>query len=103
MLKSGLTIKFIEKGQALPDSFLCLNEEAVQAMAGLVDAQGRPYTPGSVSLDGTTDLLILLCGAEPAGVMSCEVKEDYKTIPLQMLSAGENFRIIPARSAAKSA
>jgi ribosomal protein S18 acetylase RimI-like enzyme len=45
-------------------------------MTGLVDAQGRPYTPAEVGLDGAMDLLILLCGNEPVGVMSCEVRED---------------------------
>ncbi len=51
-------------------------EEAVQSMAGLVDAQGMPYTPAVAGLDGTMDLLFLLSGDEPVGVMSCEVKED---------------------------
>lgn len=76
MRQPELTITFVEKGKALPDGFLSLVEEAGQAPAGLTDMQGMPYTPGSAGLDGSMDLLSLLCGGEPAGVMSCEIKED---------------------------
>ena len=67
---------FVEKGQVLPDGFPRLIEDAGQAMAGLVDAHGQPYTSPQSGLDGTMDLIFLLCDGEPAGVMSCEVKED---------------------------
>jgi ribosomal protein S18 acetylase RimI-like enzyme len=76
MPKSGLTLTFVEKGKALPDGFQCLIDGAEQAMAGLVDVRGRPYTAGSAGLDGTMDLIFLLCDDVPAGVMSCELKED---------------------------
>lgn len=60
----------------MPAGFSPPIEEAVRAMAGLADAQGQPYTPAATGLDGAMDLLFLMCGEEPAGVMSCEIKED---------------------------
>ena len=76
MRQSGLTITFVEKSKASPDGFLSLVEEAGQAMAGLIDGQGKPYTPDGAGIDGSMGLFFLLCGGEPAGVMSGEVKED---------------------------
>ncbi|HEY3272389.1 MAG TPA: GNAT family N-acetyltransferase [Methanocella sp.] len=76
MQQPVLTLAFFEKGKALPHGFQRIIDEAGQAMAGLIDAQGKPYSPGESGLDGTMDLIFLLCDREIAGVMSFEVKED---------------------------
>jgi ribosomal protein S18 acetylase RimI-like enzyme len=71
-----LTITYVKKGNALPDAFLRLIEEAGHALAGFTDLQGMPYTATNAGLDGARDLVFLLGGGEPAGVMSCETMED---------------------------
>lgn len=76
MQPTGLSLIFIKKGALVPETFSPVIEEARQSIAGLSDEHGKPYSPADAGIDGSCDLAFLLCDGKPAGVMSCEVRED---------------------------
>jgi ribosomal protein S18 acetylase RimI-like enzyme len=69
-------LSFFKNGEKIPDGYSRLLEETGLAIAGLSDEQGRPYTLAAAGVDGSYDLVFLLCDGKPIGVMSFEVKED---------------------------